>query len=82
MKTAISIPDELYYVVERYVEKRGLSRSELYVDAIRNFMERIEKREMQNITEKINAVCDNLGADMDINQQIKSVNKRMLLDSE
>ena len=38
MKTAISLPDELFKEAERYAEKHGLSRSELIANALRDFM--------------------------------------------
>ena len=40
MKTAISIPDDLFRAAERAGERLGLSRSELYQRAIAEFLER------------------------------------------
>ena len=39
MKTAISIPDELFTQAEVMAQKLGLSRSELYSRAVRTFVE-------------------------------------------
>jgi len=39
MKTAISIPDELFDAAERVAERLGLSRSELYQRALARFIE-------------------------------------------
>jgi predicted nuclease with RNAse H fold len=55
VKTAISIPDEVYRAAERVARKLGVSRSRLYADAIREFVSRAEER---NITEKLNQVYE------------------------
>jgi metal-responsive CopG/Arc/MetJ family transcriptional regulator len=39
MKTAISLPDELYTLAETYARQHGLSRSELYQNAVRAYLE-------------------------------------------
>jgi predicted transcriptional regulator len=39
MKTAISIPDELFEAAERVAERLGLSRSELYQRALAKYLE-------------------------------------------
>lgn len=39
MKTAISLPDEVFAAAERYAKQHGLSRSELYARALRRFLE-------------------------------------------
>jgi predicted transcriptional regulator len=40
MKTAISIPDELFEAAERVAERLGLSRSELYQRALAKYLEK------------------------------------------
>ena len=40
MKTAISIPDDLFQAAERVAKRLGLSRSELYQRAVAAFLER------------------------------------------
>lgn len=77
MKTAISIPNKLFYIAENYAENHGFSRSELYSIAISAF---IVKKEKRNIIQKINKVCDNV--DTSLNPQIKVASKRVLLDSK
>ena len=53
MKTAISIPDEVFEAAETLADSLGLSRSELYVRAMREYLER-QRRE--NVTERLNQV--------------------------
>ena len=53
MKTAISIPDEIFEKAERAAKKLGVSRSELYAKAVRDFVERYRR---ENLTEKLNEV--------------------------
>ncbi len=40
MKTAISLPDELFAKVERLIQKAGRSRSEVYAAALREYVAR------------------------------------------
>ncbi|MGQ0644310.1 MAG: hypothetical protein ACT4O3_02330 [Elusimicrobiota bacterium] len=40
MKTAISIPDKVFQSAERVARRLGVSRSELYVTALKGFLER------------------------------------------
>ena len=53
MKTAISIPDNLFKIAEITAKRLGLARSQLYVKAIKEFIERHNK---ENITEKLNSI--------------------------
>ena len=39
MKTAISIPDDMFYAAEELSQQLGLSRSELYPRAVAAFLE-------------------------------------------
>ncbi|HMS46909.1 hypothetical protein [Candidatus Neomicrothrix sp.] len=39
MKTAISIPDEIFQAAERLRESTGASRSALYAEAIRTYLD-------------------------------------------
>ena len=53
MKTAISIPDDLFGAAERAAKRLGLSRSELYRRALAAFLERHSER---IVTEALDAV--------------------------
>lgn len=53
MKTAISIPDELFTVAEDAAQRLGVSRSELYRRALREFL---AKHDVQAVTEALDAV--------------------------
>ena len=53
MKTAISIPDEVFEQAERAAQRLGVSRSELYSKAVKEFVERYRQA---NLTEQLNEV--------------------------
>ena len=53
MKTAISIPDNLFKDAEETARQLGLARSQLYVKAIKQF---IELHNKEHITEQLNTV--------------------------
>ena len=55
MKTAISIPDDVFENAERTAKKLGVSRSELYANAVSEFIERYRR---EGITEKLNELYD------------------------
>ncbi|MCK4539222.1 MAG: ChpI protein [Candidatus Krumholzibacteria bacterium] len=53
MKTAISIPDNLFLAAEKLADRLGLSRSALFQNALRSFLQ--EHRD-EGVTEGLNAV--------------------------
>lgn len=56
MKTAISLPDELYAAAEKTARSMGIPRSQLFAKALEEF---IEHHKREKITEKLNEVYDN-----------------------
>ena len=53
MKTAISIPDNLFRDAEITAKQLGLARSQLYAKALKEFIEHHNKK---HITEKLNSL--------------------------
>ena len=53
MKTAISIPDELFVAAETFAHEKGLRRSDLYSKALLQYL-RMHRNE--DITEQLNAI--------------------------
>ncbi|GAB4115006.1 MAG: hypothetical protein Fur005_23290 [Roseiflexaceae bacterium] len=53
MKTAISLPDPLFYQAEQFAQDRGLSRSELYACALELYLQAYRQ---QGITEALNQI--------------------------
>ncbi|MBI3608757.1 MAG: ribbon-helix-helix protein, CopG family [Nitrospirae bacterium] len=51
MKTAISIPDELFESVNKLAAKSGWSRSQVFVEAVKEY---IEKRRTRRILDALN----------------------------
>jgi predicted transcriptional regulator len=62
MKTAVSIPDEVFRGAERLARRSKKSRSQLYSEAIRDYVARHASDE---VTEAVNRVCDQLGDQKD-----------------
>ena len=58
MKTAVSIPDEVFEKVERLARRRRKSRSEVFSAALREYVARHAPDEIE---EAMNNVCDKLG---------------------
>jgi len=55
MKTAISIPDDLFQKADYVAKQRGISRSQLYVEAIKAFI----AESGESVTEGLNRVYAN-----------------------
>jgi len=51
MKTAISVPEDVYREADRLADMLGLSRSELYSRAVREYL---AKHRHQEVTAKLN----------------------------
>ncbi len=58
MKTAVSLPDRVYRDAERHAKRTRKSRSQLYAEAIAEYLARHAPDE---VTEDMNAVIDQLG---------------------
>jgi predicted transcriptional regulator len=55
MKTAISIPDEVFKKAEQLARRLGMSRSQLYREAVEDY---VNRRRPESITEAMNRVVD------------------------
>jgi hypothetical protein len=53
MKTAISLPDRVYFEAEETAQNLGISRSALYLNALTDYLKRKKRK---NITQKLNEV--------------------------
>ena len=56
MKTAISLPDRIYFEAEKTAQDLGISRSALYLNALADYL---KKNNRENITQKLNEVYGN-----------------------
>ncbi len=66
MKTAISIPDEVFEAADRAAKKLGVSRSELYATAVHEYVTRYR---VENITSRLNEVYSSNDSCLDLNIQ-------------
>jgi metal-responsive CopG/Arc/MetJ family transcriptional regulator len=60
MKTAISLPDQVFYEAEEIARYMGIPRSKLYLDAL---LEYLEKTNPKKITKKLNEVYNEVYTD-------------------
>ncbi len=59
MKTAISIPDDLYEAAEALAHSNRKSRSRLFSDALREY---VARHSPDAVTEAMDRVCEKAGA--------------------
>ncbi len=62
MKTAISVPDEIFRDAERYAKRAKKSRSQVFSEAVSEYLAR---RSSDVVTESLNSVLDGIGTDND-----------------
>lgn len=60
MKTAVSIPDEIFEEAERLAERLRTSRSRLYSQALREY---VRRHTPDHVTETLNRVLDDVGTE-------------------
>ncbi len=75
MKTAVSIPDEVFHKVERLARRARKSRSEVFSAALREYVARHAPDE---VTDSMNEVC---GRVADQNDPFAAVASRLVLES-
>ena len=76
MKTAISIPDPVFNTAEKLAKRLGLSRSELYVRAISNYVEAHRSQKVTELLNEIYAGMDDEGLERGFKRaQMKSIGK-------
>jgi hypothetical protein len=77
MKTAISIPDPVFQKAEQLARRRKQSRSQLYSQALAEYMSRHEPDLMTEATDR---VCDELGQTSD--EFVATASRRILERSQ
>ncbi len=79
MKTAVSVPDDVFEKTEQFARSRGRSRSEVYSAALREYVARHAPDE---VTESLDRVVTELGSDADRDPFVAAATSRMLDASE
>jgi metal-responsive CopG/Arc/MetJ family transcriptional regulator len=78
MKTAISLPDHVFHDAERYARRVRKSRSQLYAEALAEYLARHAPEE---VTEDMNAVVEQLG-DRPADRFVAAAAQRILTSTE
>jgi metal-responsive CopG/Arc/MetJ family transcriptional regulator len=78
MKTAISLPDDLFRAAERHARRARKSRSQLYADALAEYLVRHAPEE---VTEAMNRVVEQLG-EPDADPFVAAAGRRVLERTE
>lgn len=62
MKTAISVPDDVFQLSERLAKKLKVSRSKIFAMGVKKLGEEYDE---EDIIAQINAVCDEIDTSLD-----------------
>ena len=71
MKTAVSIPKEIYEAADRFAKAQKISRSQLYTDALRYY---VYRHDPDAITEALNRLAD--AADTSLDPALRRASRR------
>ncbi len=76
MKTAISIPEDVFEAAEAVAHRTGLSRSQLYVEAVKLFL---LKHGDEGVTDRLNEVYGEVESEVDpvlLRMQIATIGRK------
>jgi metal-responsive CopG/Arc/MetJ family transcriptional regulator len=62
MKTAVSVPDAVFQAGERLARNQGISRSQLYAEALRAY---VAQHDDDEVTRRLNEVYGSAPAELD-----------------
>jgi hypothetical protein len=62
MKTEVLVPDDVFSAAERFAQERGLTRNDVYTQALEAFL---ETHDIDPLTEAINRVADRVDTRLD-----------------
>ena len=79
MKTAVSVPDDVFERAERLAHREGRSRSEVYSAALREYVARHAPDE---VTESIDRSLITLGDEANVDALVRAAASRVLESSE
>jgi hypothetical protein len=77
MKTAVSLPEDVFAAAEAYARSKGIPRSRLYAAALREYLARHED---DAVTAAIDAVCADLSTELE--PDLAEAARRTLLRNE
>ena len=78
MKTAISIPDNLFEAAEQLAQRLGISRSELYQRAVTRFLEQQGGEVVREALDRVYAKKSN----RDLDPLVKAASEHILSDDD
>ena len=79
MKTAISIPDKIFEAAEKAAKRLGISRSELYVSAIQEYL---AQHSDEHVTEELNNIYSSSKADSKLDSELEKMQSQTLNRTE
>lgn len=82
MKTAISVPDEIFELSERLAKKLNVSRSKIFAMGVKKLAKEYDtvEEDSESITARINKVCEE--ADTSLDPHWKKLQTRTLPKDE
>lgn len=79
MKTAISVPDDVFEQADRLARRAGRSRSDVYSAALREY---VARHDPEQVTEALDAAVSDLGDDATSDELVREASRRTLATAE
>lgn len=79
MKTAISIPDAIFTEAERLAKRRGMSRSELYTRAVKEY---ISGERFLGVRERLDAIYGKNPDDSKLDPVLEEIQSRSFTEEK
>jgi metal-responsive CopG/Arc/MetJ family transcriptional regulator len=81
MKTAVSIPDEIFREIEEFAREHNYSRSEVFVMAMKDFFDSLKSRQLLNILNEVHRDIETIEDTTVRKKAIRHYRKRVLKES-
>ena len=78
MKTAISVPDEIFREIEKFAEEHNYSRSEVFLIAVKEFFEKLKSKQLLDTLDEVQQDIETLEDTAVRKKAIKHYVKRVL----
>ncbi len=79
MKTAISVPDDVFHQAERLAHRAGRSRSDVYSAALRDY---VARHDPELVTQALDEAMSELGDDAAADDLVREASLRTLASAE
>ena len=79
MKTAVSIPDDIFREVEKVAKEHNYSRSEVFAIALREFLEKLKSQNLLDTLNKVYSEAEEFSEEKTLREKSKKYYAKKVL---